>query len=154
MLPVVLASVMLAAPAQAKKPKVFTRIPAEEIATLARNLGHQVEQTTDNVGDPLLNIKSSDLSYQVVFYGCSDDGCDSLQFRAWWKADKAWDVEKLNEFNKSIRQGRGYLDRDRDPTFELLVELDGGVTMAHLDHQLGQFIEVSEIFVSKVIEAK
>jgi hypothetical protein len=56
-------------------------------------------------------------------------------------------------YNIENRIGRAYLDKDKDPTIELLVELTGGVTVAHLAEEHKRFLQGAKSFSERIGEA-
>jgi hypothetical protein len=56
----------------------------------------------------------------------------SLQFFAVFKATEETSLGKVNQWNRSKRYSRSYLDKDGDPVLELDLDLDGGVTRARI----------------------
>ncbi len=73
--------------------------------------------------------KDGDLSWKVEGVNCvlsrSGDGA-VLQFHVGFKAPRTT-LAKVNEWNKSKRFSRSYLDAENDPTLELDLDLAGGV---------------------------
>lgn len=115
---------------------VLTSISPAEVQAVVEGSGVQVQLTKDNAGDPLLNVKSEGLNYQVLFYGCENDRCSSIQFRAWWSVDRKIDSAALHKYEVERRYGRVYLDKDDDPTIEVNVWMKPGVTynFVHFAH--------------------
>jgi len=56
------------------------------------------------------------------------DGTQSIQFYVAYENSGDSTLEKVNEWNKSKRYSRSYLDDDNDPVLELDLDLAGGVT--------------------------
>lgn len=142
---------------ETKKASVVETVSAAEIAAVLQTKGHDTTEKVDNEGDPLLGVKADAFNYQVLFYNCTEARCDTVQYRAWWSLDKKFPLEVVNEFNKSNRLGRAYLDRDGDPTLELVIELNGGVTPQQLSYQHDRFMRAGAVFkshLSKALEVK
>lgn len=116
---------------------VLTSISPAEVRAVVETSGVQVQLTQDSAGDPLLNVKSDGLNYQVLFYGCENGRCNSIQFRAWWKLDHKVDSAAIHKYEVERRYGRAYLDKDEDPTIEVNVWLKPGVTynFVHFAHE-------------------
>jgi hypothetical protein len=59
---------LFSAPAFAGKgAAVLTKVPASTLGEIIDTMGHSKEITTDNQGDPLIKVNSSELKYQVLF---------------------------------------------------------------------------------------
>jgi hypothetical protein len=138
-------AVLLSTPALAKKnkgPEVLERIAATRVADMLRGTSESVEVSTDSYGDPQVIVnRGNGVRYAVYFYNCNDGACTSLQFRTYWSMAGKVDANLVNAYNKDKRPGRAYLDKDGDPTFELNVWLDGGVTPDHVAKQHERFLE-------------
>ncbi|MEL6291466.1 MAG: YbjN domain-containing protein, partial [Pseudomonadota bacterium] len=88
-------------------------------------------------GNPLINGRINGIKYGIYFYSCKEGAnCTAMQFYAGWKVgDAAEDAKmtKLNEWNRTKRWGRAYLDRVGDIAVEYDINLAFGVTRANLD---------------------
>jgi len=109
-------------PAFAQQNKVLSMITKEQLLKVMQEGGYSV----------VLNERKN-LSWQidgkraVIFV---NDGGKSLQFYAGFTG--IVDLQVLNEWNKSKRYSRSYLDSAGDPSLELDLDLDGGVTVARI----------------------
>jgi hypothetical protein len=56
----------------------------------------------------------------------------SLQFYAVFKATETSSLGKVNQWNRSKRYSRSYIDKDGDPVLELDLDLAGGITRARI----------------------
>lgn len=152
----VLAAALLIPSARAfdtKKASVMETVTAPEVAAVLQTKGHETIEKVDNQGDPLLSVKAEAFSYQVLFYNCKEGRCDTVQYRAWWSLDKKFPLDVVNEFNKTNRLGRAYLDQDSDPTLELVIEMHGGVTPEQMSFQHDRFMRAGEVFKSHLAKA-
>ena len=113
---------MVAMPAQAQ----MITANAASIAGVLRAKGLTVEVTTDKDGDPRLTTSDGGIKFEVWFYGCTaHKNCTSAQFYAGF-TDTKMDALKLNDWNRSHRFGRAYIDSDGDPAVEMDIDLDDG----------------------------
>ncbi|MEO0799013.1 MAG: YbjN domain-containing protein [Pseudomonadota bacterium] len=106
------------------------------IMDIARGYGSASLSKQKN-GNPLINGRINGIKYGIYFYSCKEGAnCTAMQFYAGWKVgDAAEDakVTKLNEWNRTKRWGRAYLDRVGDIAVEYDINLAFGVTRANLD---------------------
>lgn len=118
------------------------------IVSALQSAGYQAELTKDSSGDPLIRSAASGARFSILFYGCTGgSGCTTVQFYAGFKSSGSVAVGKMNEWNRTKRFSRAYLDNDSDPCIEMDVNLDpGGMSRAlFLDNlqvwsnSLGQF---------------
>lgn len=121
------------------------------IAEAARGFG-SASIETDNTGDPKITGRIDGNRYGIFFYGCSSGkNCKSVQFYAGWAGQKV-SLAAINEWNKSKRYGRAYLDKDNDPMLEMDVNLHGGVTRDNLDNTIDNWATLVKTFKSQVIQ--
>ena len=102
-----------------KKKAMVYRMTGPQVMELVRAQGHVPTLAVDKLGDPLVNVKAGDFSYQVLFYDCAEAACASLQFRSWWRMESPLAPGALAPFNKQNRIGNTYLDYEGDPTLDL-----------------------------------
>lgn len=139
----------MAGTAHAGKPKVIDHVTAEQVAQLLGSTSTGIEVSVDDVGDPIIQAKAGDLAYSVMFYNCQPDiGCDSVQYRAWWPTRGKADPAAINAYVRDYRVGRAYLDSDLDASYELLVNLHGGVTLEHIRAEHEAFLKGAQQFKS------
>lgn len=120
----------MAVPAQAQT------VRAQDPATLVSALtgaGYAAKLGTDKVGDPMITSGVGGTTFQIFFYNCTDHrDCATVQFHAGYDMDKPFSLEQVNEYNRSQRFGRAYLDKEGDPNLEMDVDLDDGGMSAAL----------------------
>lgn len=107
-------SVVLAAPASAQ---IRERITAAQLTTLLKEKG--LEGTTNEKGNVIVQMHGSKVVFFIqnqtmqAYFGLSGTGAT---------------LTKVNEWNKSKRFGRAYIDAEGDPCVELDYDLEGGVS--------------------------
>jgi len=115
----------------------FVSLPAEaqnvrgqDPSSVARALAatsRVAKPGTDGVGDPMITGALNGTSYQIFFYNCTaHKECATVQFHSGYHLDKPVSLETINEWNRSQRFGRAYLDKENDPVLEMDVDLDDG----------------------------
>jgi hypothetical protein len=104
----------------------------EAIRAIATGYG-SAELETDSDGDPQIVGRIDGTQYIVLFYGCTNgQNCNSIQFTAGWACVPV-SLAQINAWNSGMRFGKAYLDEDGDPTVEMNVNLDFGVSRKNLD---------------------
>ncbi|HLL32087.1 MAG TPA: YbjN domain-containing protein, partial [Allosphingosinicella sp.] len=79
------------------------------------------------VGDPMITSGVSGTTFQIFFYNCRDHKqCATVQFHSGYDLKESIGLERINEWNRSQRFGRAYLDKENDPILEMDVDLDDG----------------------------
>jgi hypothetical protein len=118
-----------ALPAQAQMVK------SQDPATLVRALqkeGFAAKLGTDKVGDPMITSGVMGTTFQIFFYNCTENkACATVQFHSGYDLKTPVGLEKINEWNRTKRFGRAFLDAENDPILEMDVDLDdGGMSQA------------------------
>lgn len=118
------AAAAFALPAQAEMVK------AQDPQSLVRALqagGYAAKLGADKVGDPMITSGVSGTSFQIFFYNCTDHkACATVQFHSGYDLTTKVGLDRINEWNRSQRFGRAYLDKEDDPILEMDVDLDDG----------------------------
>lgn len=132
-----LVTVGLMAPAAGWAQQLVTADPPERVLAIAQNYG-EARMDTDSQGNPMIIGTISGIHYFGFFYGCDGKGgagCDSLQLRASWTVGVV-SLQTVNEWNRTRRFGKAYLEDDGDVVLEMEVNLDFGVTYENLNDTL------------------
>jgi hypothetical protein len=99
----------------------------ESVARAMRDAGYKAVVGTDKVGDPMITSGYGGSDFQVLFYNCTNHkACATVQFHSGYDFERPIPLESLNEWNRSERFGRAFLDKDDDPILEMDVDLDDG----------------------------
>ena len=107
-------AVVLTAPASAQ---IRERITATQLITLLKEKG--LEGTANDKGNVIVQVNGS----KVVFF------IQGQTMQAYFGlAGTGATLTKVNEWNKTKRFGRAYIDSDGDPCIELDYDLEGGVS--------------------------
>ncbi len=85
----------------------------------------------DSSGDPKISGSIDGISYSVIFYGCVNGRlCDDIIFRAGWSGGSV-PMRRINDWNRTKRYGKAFLDDDGDANIEMGINLDQGVSLAN-----------------------
>lgn len=121
-------------PSQAQTSTLLDATNVNDILEIAKTYGSAEMQTT-SAGDPQIVGRIDNARYVLFFEGCKENlNCRNLQFYAGWAVgDKKVSSERINEWNRTKRWGKAYLDREGDPAIELDVNLYRGVSRPNFD---------------------
>ena len=97
---------------------VYQNITPAELTQLMRDEGYAAEE--DNGVDWKLDGVNTHLLFM--------DGTQSIQFYVAYENSGDTTLESVNQWNKTHRYSRSYIDDDNDPVLELDLDLAGGVT--------------------------
>lgn len=107
---------------------VYTSVAPADVGAILRELGVTYQQTTDSTGDPKYTFELRGYKAALVSYGCEDGRCQSLQMWAGFSMEEPPSLLAVNEWNRTKRFGRAYLDAENDPVLESDLDLEGGVS--------------------------
>lgn len=103
----------------------------EKVLAVASRFG-PAKLSTDSKGDPQIEGLIKGDRYWVFFYGCRDNAqCTEIQLTTYLPAKKL-PLERVNEWNSRKKMGRVYIASDGDLTFDIVCNLDGGVSEKNL----------------------
>ncbi|HEU0134455.1 MAG TPA: YbjN domain-containing protein [Allosphingosinicella sp.] len=105
-------------------------VRAQDPGTIVRALqkeGFAAKLGTDKGGDPMITSGVSGTTFQIVFYNCTGNkACATVQFHVGYDLKTSVGLEKINEWNRTKRFARAYLDKEDDPILEMDLDLDDG----------------------------
>ena len=105
-------------------------VRAQDPSSVVRALvggGYSAKLGVDKVGDPMITSGVSGTTFQIFFYNCTNHTqCATVQFHSGYDFETAPSLDTINEWNRSQRFGRAYLDKENDPILEMDVDLDDG----------------------------
>lgn len=108
----------------------------DEIVNIARGYG-SATLGMDNVGDPQVTGRIDGNAYTIFFYGCTEGrDCTNLQFSSGWISDRV-DMAMINDWNRSNRFARAYLDDEDDPIIEMDLNMEFGISRRNFDDTFG-----------------
>ena len=89
--------------------------------------GYAATLGTDKIGDPMVTSGVGGTTFQIFFYNCTAHReCATVTFHSGYDLNQAVGLERINEWNRTKRFGRAYLDGEADPILEMDVDLDDG----------------------------
>jgi hypothetical protein len=122
------------------------RIGGDQLVDLVADAGYRATPGRDNQGDPMVSSSAAGATFTIYMYGCEEDRCKSLQFRAGFDLADGISLERINAWNRDKRYGSAYLDDENDPWLQMDLDLEGGATTGQVteyvelwDTLLGQF---------------
>ena len=129
--------------------ELHTAADVETILNAARGYG-SATLTEQSNGDPQITGKMDGITYQVYFQNCTNnENCEDINFYLGFLDIKP-SLDKINEWNASMRFSRAYLDQDEDACVEMDLDLVNGVTAEYLDSTFGLWGLVMSQFAEHV----
>lgn len=121
------AFVALAAVAPAAQSQMVRAQDPQSLVSAMQANGYLAQLSTDKVGDPMITSGAGGTTFQVFFYNCTEHkNCATVQFHSGYHFENSPALDVINEWNRSQRFGRAYLDKESDPIVEMDVDLDDG----------------------------
>ena len=110
-------------------------LTAEEVASWLQDTGYQAKIVTRENGRKTITSSTGGFGFHVGFYDCKDQRCASMQFFAGFSTQGALNPVKMNQWNRSERWVKGYVDQVNDPWVEMDVDLSPGGTYEMLNDE-------------------
>jgi hypothetical protein len=112
-------------------------ITAAEVLSVLHDKGYVGDIDKDDSGDPRIKSATDGGAFYVYFYGCNGGPrCSGIQFEAAFHIKGGMTLAKINDWNKSHRFGRAYLDDVMDPYVEMDLDVEHGFLSEGLANNL------------------
>lgn len=115
---------------------------ATSIANYFRDEGTTPTVTTDDYGDPKLELEHLGTEFSVWYYGCTNGAeCSSIEFFSGYATNGSVRLAKINEWNTDHRFARAYVTEDGAARIEYDVFLgDTGMSPDDFANVVGTWI--------------
>ena len=121
-----LAAFAAASPLCAQAQMVKAQDP-DSVLKATRAAGYTVVLEKDSTGDPMIRRTQGGHPFRILFYGCKENAnCETIQIAAGYDKKRDTPLASINEWNRTKRFGRAYLDADGDPMLLMDLDLDDG----------------------------
>ncbi|EIC22898.1 YbjN domain-containing protein [Thiorhodovibrio frisius] len=129
----------------ADSPTIIDANSLDAILGLAKGFG-SAELDTDGVGDPMISGRTNGIKYGIYFYGCEEaKDCKDIQFVSGWTGVKL-SLEKINEWNRTQRFGKAFIDEEGDPGVRFPVNIRYGVTSENMEDTIDWWAVIVKSF--------
>ena len=125
---------MLGVAGTAQAQAVVTKTSTAQLESILKQEGYSY--TVDKDGDLVLKLDG----YTALLL--IDKDKQSILFRAAF--DQNVPLSRINDWNRTKKYSRSYLEHEKDPVLELDLDLEGGVTQA----RIANFLQTSSISFS------
>ena len=120
------AALLLAASAPAAGQTVTAKDP-DAMARLLQGKGYRAELLQGENG-PYIRSGDSGLTFSIFFLNCeAKKNCKTIQFFTGFNDAGEVPLARINEWNKTKRFTRAYIDDEKDPVLEMDVDLEYGM---------------------------
>lgn len=153
-----IAMALMIAPASAQ---MLDSVTADQLENVLSEAGLNPSMMSDaQTGAPVAAGRAGQFEFYVRALSCSSSpsSCETLVFFANFALGRAVtpaDYRIVNGFNDSQVFGRAYvLDRTNEVGVDYVIELNGGVSEAHLSQNISRWADVISAFVAKFQEGE
>jgi hypothetical protein len=120
----------------------------EEVSAWLKSAGFDPKIETSKDGASYVHSTSKGINFDIDLYDCAEGRCRGLQFVASFDMKEPLPAAKINEWNRTKRYLRGYIDENGDPTFLYDANVAPGGTYEALQDDLDTFIQ----FLPQILE--
>ena len=148
------AGTAVAVPAAAQNVPMVTATNPDSVLEAIRSKGYEANfSEVASGGDPVIQIEADGNKFVLLFYNCTrGKECKTIQYFTGY-TDPVVSFERINEWNKTHRFGRAYIDHEGDPVVEMDVDLDhGGLSRTLFLDNLDTWIAIVGAFGEFVTE--
>jgi len=144
----VLVAAILATPTsgtvQAADDDVVSKMSAGRIERIIKSFSDISDFT--EVDDNIYSFRTSSLKITLFNKG------ETMQLYAAFKVREKISLSRINEWNRTKRFAKAYLDKDGDPTLEMDQELTGGVTEKNVKEWIKTYVLCLKEFKKHISE--
>jgi hypothetical protein len=102
-----------------------------------------ISLSKDKNGDPTIKSRSKGAGWSISFYGCEKGtDCASIELYHGFETDAKPSPDRINEWNRTKRWGKAYIDKDGDPNLNFDINLRGGVMRANLEADIARWVDM------------
>ena len=99
-------------------------VSLDDVASWLKDQGQEAKITDDGGGHKIVSSTLDGVKFGVYMFDCKGDKCGSIQFAAGWPPNSKITASRVNEWNRTKRWARAYLD----PSSGLWLECDVDLT--------------------------
>ena len=103
-------------------------ITLDQVAAWLSDKGLDAKITDDGNGNKIVSSTVSGVRFGVYMFDCNGGKCGSIQFAAGWPTNGNIAASRVNEWNRTKRWARAYLDTSNGIWLESDVDLTPGGT--------------------------
>jgi hypothetical protein len=109
-------------------------VSIDDVAAWLKERGQdEAKISDDGNGHKIVSSSLSGVKFGVYMFDCKGDKCGSVQFAAGWPVSGKIAASRVNEWNRTKRWARAYLDTSGGLWLEFDVDLTPGGTYELLD---------------------
>lgn len=148
------ACTLLCAAAPAQADLVNPKNP-DTIKAIVESQGWPAKLVTNEGKSPYIESERNGLKFIVLFMNCDENeiNCKTLQYYMGFSDAKGTTTEQLNEWNRTKRFARAYVDDSGDPVLEMDIDLDfGGLPRENVGESFNTWAALMDAYHSFIFE--
>jgi hypothetical protein len=119
----------------------------DDVVSWLQDKGLEAKITTDALDHKIVSTTVNGVRFGVYFFDCQNGKCGSIQFAAGWPTEGKIDNKQVNEWNRTKRWSRAYLDNSGGIWLEADWDITPGGTYELLDDEYATWKKTVEAFV-------
>ncbi len=123
-------------------------ITYDDVVAWLKAKGQNATITQDARNNKIVSTDIGGVKFGIYFFDCNNGKCGSLQFAAGFQRNNKTVLQRVNEWNRTKRWGRVYLDDSNGIWVEMDNDLTPGGTYEILDDEYATWKKVVEGFKS------
>jgi hypothetical protein len=122
-------------------------VTMEEVAKALTAKGMKAELKTDIENDPMIVSQLGDIPFRIHFYACNPaKRCTSVMFSAGFDFKDGVSAAKVNEWNRTKRFIRGWIDDEQDPYGVMDSDFEVGATSEAITSNIDTWVGIIPLF--------
>ena len=112
-------------------PALADGVDADDVVNAIAREGYPVDLGEDLFGEPEIASSIGDSDFDVLFFDCDGDVCETITFSAIYETDDV-SLGQMNDWNINNLHGQAYLDSEDDANLDFTIFAGGGLTADNL----------------------
>lgn len=128
----------------------------QQVATVLKAIGWKAEVSSVSGKPYIKSVTTKGYTFLMFFANCTSGstGCKTVQLYAGFSPKQKPTLQQINDYAKSNRWGRCYIDKDGDPAIEMDIDLEqGGMSEALFKDNLEYWDAAVNGFAGEVMPA-
>ncbi len=141
-----------AAQAQTTPQEVILSVTPDEMAKILQDIGYRAEILKNDEGKRRIRTRIASWTVTLNFYSCEDKetNCKSIGLRSFFINETKKTIAFANDWNRTKRFSKVYIDNDNDINIEFDLLFRNGVTQANIRANLDVFEDQLKEFVEAI----
>jgi hypothetical protein len=138
--------------AETARQEVILGVNPDQMAKILQDIGYRAEILKNDEGKRRIRTRIGSWNVTLNFYSCEDKetNCKSIGLRSFFTNETKKTVAFANDWNRTKRFSKVYIDNDNDVNIEFDLLFRNGVTQANIRASLDVFEDQIKEFVEAI----